>query len=82
MKIKSRIHFSASVSVFQGVVITPLFYLVLKYVEHTTLPLWLVILQLFLSISLGFILLYALFPLLQRIHNWENKNKAKRKEAH
>jgi uncharacterized BrkB/YihY/UPF0761 family membrane protein len=78
MKIKSRIHFSAIVSICWGVVGVPIVHLVIKYVEHIALPpLWLVILHVFLHIVLGFIFLYAFFSLLYRIHLRENRNRAK-----
>jgi hypothetical protein len=82
MKIKSRIHFSLSVSICWGIPFTTVFFLSQKYTGYANVPLWLIIPESFLFILSYFILLYIFFPLIQKIYIWEDKNKEKRKEGH
>jgi hypothetical protein len=74
MLFKSRIYTSACISVCGGGSVTASSYLVQKYIVHGNVPFWLAVVCLFLSILLCYISVYALFPLMTKVVEWDKKH--------
>jgi hypothetical protein len=76
MLFKSRIYTSVYLGILGGGSLAASFRIILKYIEHVDVSFLLFAAGLFLSILLGFVIFYILFPLLKKADEWDKKHES------